>query len=156
MRKQRDSVEGMTWMEYVTRHAGTVQREIATAAGVTPSAVSRWSESTPKPEVVATFARHFGRPVLEAFIAAGFLTPTEAGEVPSATPSLTSLSDEELLEEVAKRMREGGSSASTDVPPKKSGGGGEPRSLSDYKRRRLDDAAQLQQDAADHPDDDPR
>lgn len=52
--------------------------------------------------------------------------------------------------------REGGSSASTDVPPKKSGGGGEPRSLSDYKRRRLDDAAQLQQDAADHPDDDPR
>lgn len=67
-----------------------------------------------------------------------------------------SVSDEQLLDEIATRMRRGGSDAGTAGPPKKSGGGGEPRSLSDYKRRRLDDAAQLQQDAADHPDDDPR
>ena len=43
--------------------------------------------------------------MLEAFIAAGFLTPEEAGEQPSAPPSLASLDDDQLLREVRARMK---------------------------------------------------
>lgn len=95
----------MTWWEYVTRiAAGEEQAAIAKRAGVGQSMVSRWQTSTPRPENVATFARAYDRPVLEAFVAAGFLTPEEAGERPSAPPSLASLTDDELIDEVRRRM----------------------------------------------------
>ena len=97
----------MTWWEYVTRTAaGEEQAAIAKRAGVGQSMVSRWQTSTPRPENVAAFARAYDRPVLEAFVAAGFLTPEEAGERPSAPPSLASLTDDELIEEVGRRMKE--------------------------------------------------
>ena len=82
------------------------QQDVAAAAGVTAPTVSRWSrrEQGVDPRAAATFARTNGRPVLEAFVAAGFLTPEEANETPTATPSLGSLTDEQLLHEVRRRM----------------------------------------------------
>ena len=70
--------------------------------------VSRWFSqgSLPDPATAARLARSYDRPVLEAFVAAGFLTPEEAGERPSAPPSLVSLTDDELIEEVGRRMKE--------------------------------------------------
>ena len=59
--------------------------------------------------------------MLEAFVAAGFLTPEEAGEQPSAAPSLFGLTDDELLTEVARRMREGGTNVGTTAASGKSG-----------------------------------
>ena len=106
------SVEGMTWWAYVQRHsAGAPNAHIARAVGITPPSVGRWSKPGvgPDPAQAAAFARAYGRPVLEAFIAAGFLTPDEAGERPSAPPSLASLDDDDLLDEVRRRMH-GGSS----------------------------------------------
>lgn len=102
----------MTWWEYVQRTAGDeTQAQIAARIGITGPSVGRWSRgSNPDPDVAARFAREFGRPVLEAFIAANYLTPEEAGEQPSAVPSLTELSHDELLAEVRRRM-EGGSDA---------------------------------------------
>ena len=89
--------EAMTWWEYVARTAaGEEQAAIAKRVGLGQSMISRWK---------------VGRPVLEAFIAAGFLTPEEASEIPSAPPSLASLDDDDLLAEVRRRMQGGQSDA---------------------------------------------
>lgn len=106
---------GVNWWMYVTRVSeGALQKEIAARAGVEQSTVSRWKRggSVPDPVPVAAFARAYHRPVLEAFIAAGFLTAKEAGERPLALPlsPLTSLTDDELLDEVRRRMNQRGSS----------------------------------------------
>ena len=106
--------EAMTWWEYVARTAaGEEQAAIAKRVGLGQSMISRWKVSVPRPENAAAFARAYGRPVLEAFIAAGFLTPEEASEIPSAPPSLASLDDDELLAEVRRRMQGGQSDAGT-------------------------------------------
>jgi len=81
----------------------------------------------PDPVPVAAFARAYHRPVLEAFIAAGFLTAQEAGEQPTALPlsPVKSLTDDELLDEVRRRLSLRGGSA----PPAGAveDGGPEPR-----------------------------
>lgn len=104
-----ETMDAMTWWDYVKRHsAGAVNSHIAEAVGITPSSVGRWGKgSKPDPAQAAAFARAYGRPVLEAFVAAGFLTAAEAGEKPSAPPSLASLSGDELLDEVRRRMQGG-------------------------------------------------
>lgn len=104
----------MTWWAYVQRHAeGENNSVIARKVGLTPSSVGRWAKDTrPDPIPAAAFARAYGRPVLEAFVAAGFLTPEEAKQRPSAAPSLASLTDDDLLNEVRRRMA-GGSDAGT-------------------------------------------
>lgn len=132
----------MTWWEYVTRTAaGEEQAAIAKRAGVGQSMVSRWQTSTPRPENVAAFARAYDRPVLEAFVAAGFLTSEEAGERPSAPPSLVSLTDGELIEEVSRRMKEGRDAGNTRQKIVQLG-----------QRRPYADGLPLEH-AADHPDD---
>lgn len=62
--------------------------------------------------------------MLEAFVAAGYLTPEEANERPSARPSLAELSDDDLLGEVRRRMQ-GGQSWGDGEPsgPEDEGGG---------------------------------
>lgn len=101
----------MSWGRYVTEHSrGEVNRLIAAKVDVTESNVSRWKSGqtkAPAADAVARFARAYGRPVLEAFIAAGFLTEAEAGAKPEAPagPVLNSLTDEQLLDEVRARMR---------------------------------------------------
>lgn len=65
------------WSAYLVRVAGTDNRAvIAQAAGVHPSAVSRWLRGTTQPTNaanVAAFALHFHRSPLEAFVAAELL-----------------------------------------------------------------------------------
>lgn len=114
----------MTWWAYVQRVApGQPNARIAKETGIAPSSVGRWGKgSGPDPEAAANFARAYDRPVLEAFIAAGFLTAAEAGEKPSAAPSLASLSADDLLKEVRRRMEGGQSwgeveSGSEEPPP---------------------------------------
>jgi len=97
----------MNWWRYVERiSAGDDQKAIAAKAGIDQSTVSRWksSKSPGKAENVAAFARAYERPVVEAFVAAGFITGEEAGERPAAAPSLDDLTDDELLAEVRRRM----------------------------------------------------
>ena len=66
------------WWRYVQkiahRHSA---HEIARRVGLSASSVSRWRESAPKPETVRAFARAYGRPVIEAFIAAGYMQPED-------------------------------------------------------------------------------
>lgn len=99
----------MSWWDYVERVANTTrQRDIQDRTGIDASNFSRWKTGqTPRPVLVAQFARAYDRPVLEAFVAAGFLTPEEAAERPTAPPSLAQLTDDQLLDEVRARMSEG-------------------------------------------------
>lgn len=101
------NVHVVDWSGYVDSVTSDGPTIIASRIGVSGPTVSRWWGTTlrPRPEHVAEFARKYGRPVLEAFLAAGFLTPKEADQQPSARPSLATLSDEELLEEVRARMK---------------------------------------------------
>lgn len=119
----------MAWWAYVQRHSdGATNARIAESVGITPPSVGRWSKPGARPDPVqaAAFARAYGRPVLEAFIAAGFLTAEEAGERPTAPPSLATLSDDELLAEVRRRM-EGGQQRWLDTggPEDDDDGGGD-------------------------------
>lgn len=116
----------MTWWEYVTRIGGDNQSVIARKIGLSTATVSRWRKSAPTPENVGLFAKKFEQPVLEAFIAAGFLTPEEAGERPRQAPSLDELDDSELLDEVARRMRRGETNGDPEAPEKTRNGGPTP------------------------------
>ncbi|MCC5574558.1 hypothetical protein IMZ11_02745 [Microtetraspora sp. AC03309] len=95
----------MSWWEYVQRVAGTASpSEIGRRTGIGQSSVGRWQLSSPKVESVAAFAKAYERPVLEAFIAAGFLTEEEAGvsEIPT---DLSYVPGEVLVAELARRLK---------------------------------------------------
>lgn len=70
------------WSEYVVRVAGTdVSTAIADRTGVSQPTISRWLKADKKPSAghAAKFALTYGVDVLETFVAAGLLTPEEAG-----------------------------------------------------------------------------
>ncbi|MBQ1444113.1 MAG: helix-turn-helix transcriptional regulator [Renibacterium sp.] len=97
----------MVWSDYLKATAPAAQqRDIAQAAGVDQATVSRWQRSgvPPRPENVAAFARAYRRPVLEAFVAAGFLSNDEAKERPRGRPRLDLIEDAELLAELGRRL----------------------------------------------------
>lgn len=92
------------WWEYVQRITdGATQATIAERVGVRQSSVARWRATAPKPATVIAFARAYGRPVLEAFVAAGYLSEEDAAltEIQATARDLT---DEELIAELQRRM----------------------------------------------------
>lgn len=98
----------MSWPEYVrTVAAETQHAQIARDIGVTQPTVTRWftQSARPDPKTAAAFAKAFSRPVLEAFIAAGFLSPEEARQQPPAMLDLNLLDDDALINELARRLR---------------------------------------------------
>lgn len=108
----------------MTDAAGTdAQVEIAKRVKVDQSTVSRWkvTDSGGKPENVRKVAEAYGRPVLEAFVAAGFLNAAEARARITAAPDFSQLTNDELLKLVRARMTEGsgehvdGSATNTDA-----------------------------------------
>lgn len=126
MPRYADSVSPMNaWWAYVTEKSGSdAAPPIARKLGIDQSTVNRWRTSIPQPERVALFARTYGRPVIEAFVAAGFLTAEEAGQKVEPIVDADVLSDEDLVAQVAKRL-----ARSRDV--------GEPRELSKDELDRL-------------------
>lgn len=112
----------MSWATYLKEHTqGEVGRVTAEKLGVTESNISRWRRGGQVPDArhVVQFARVYGRPVLEALVAAEFITEAEAKVRPSAAPSLGSLSDDELVGEILRRMRRGGGGDAGSAAPMK-------------------------------------
>jgi transcriptional regulator with XRE-family HTH domain len=102
-------VSSAWWMYVEQTAAGDSQARIAARIGLTGPSVGRWAKGAlPDPSTAAEFARQYGRPVLEAFLAAGFLTPEEAGETPAQRHSIGTISNEELLAEIRARFTKAG------------------------------------------------
>src|SRR5690606_3535974 len=114
------SVSPVSWQDYVRSHLqGRTQAAIAAQVDVSAGAVSRWLNGTQGVDAgrAIRFARAMGDEPLTALIAAGYLTPQEAGQKPAAPPVLSALTDEQLLDEVRGRMRRGeGSGAEQPAP----------------------------------------
>ncbi|GGK62107.1 hypothetical protein Sme01_04050 [Sphaerisporangium melleum] len=84
------------WWEYVTTvSGGATQTAIADRVGISQASVARWRTTQPKSENIAGFARAYGRPVLEAFVAAGFLDE-EDFQVTEVAPDIESMPNDEL------------------------------------------------------------
>lgn len=101
----------MSWREFVVATMGAdQQQEAAAKASLNASTISRWLNTGKPGEAtnVAAFARAYGTSVLEAFVAAGFLSADEAKARPQRAPDFTQLTNDELLELVRARMREEG------------------------------------------------
>lgn len=88
----------------ITDHASGVA--ISRAAEVDAGNVSRWKTGKVKPsaESVVKIARTWGKPPVEALVAAGYLSSAEASEVIEVHTGLATLTDAELIAEVQQRM----------------------------------------------------
>ena len=86
----------MTWPEYVRRLSrGDHQVAIEATTSIDQGTVSRWlnGKTTPSPAQAAKFAQAYDGNVLEAFVAAGFLTAEEAGRPPAAPQGFAAMVD---------------------------------------------------------------
>lgn len=94
-----------TWAEYVRRvTAHLSQAKAAELAGVNAAAVSRWVRGeAPRAESVVAFARALGVPPVEALVAAGYISSTEANHAIEVRTPISDYSDVELLDELRRR-----------------------------------------------------
>lgn len=115
------AVTASSWAEYVQRHLDALGWDNATLSRVAQlpdgrridrSLIGRWiNEGTqPSIESIRAVARALDRDIREGLVAAGKLTAEEVGmfideDLPPTSPDLRLLSDDELLDEVRRRMR---------------------------------------------------
>lgn len=101
-----------TWPQYVRRHSRNAhQEDIAYAVGVDQSTVARWLDlerwnagKRPMPDQVVKFAKAYGRKPVEAFIAAGYLSPEDITGPVEIAVSMDDVSDEDLVKGLADRL----------------------------------------------------
>jgi len=97
-----------SWWNYVTRTAKTdVQKTMAADTGISETAFSRWKRGANRPEAphVITFARAYGRPPVEALVAANILKPDDVAAVIEVHNEISAIADDDLLAEVGRRMK---------------------------------------------------
>jgi transcriptional regulator with XRE-family HTH domain len=99
------------WPDYVRRIAGELtQLEIAAKTGLAQTNIGRWLRDAPgQPQAnsVVIFARAFDQPPVEALMAAGYLTPAEAGikaRLPKSRTPIREYSVNELIDELSRRF----------------------------------------------------
>lgn len=97
-----------SWDTYVSRTVGpgTSQVEIAERTGIDQTTISRWLSGGPRPrtpQMVTRFARGYDRPVLEAFIAAGLISTSDARVRVVKPRSLAGFTLAELWHEINRR-----------------------------------------------------
>jgi len=80
---------------------GMTRHGVAQALKMTYSTLARQLDGTLKVETVVAACRHFGAPLIPAFVAAGFITQEEAD---AAQLSLTQVADRDLVAEMTKRL----------------------------------------------------
>lgn len=99
------------WQQYVRRVTRNMtQSRIADLTGAAQTNIGRWLRGetpAPKAESVVAFARALGHEPLEALIAAGYLTPEEAGATVKVSPSLAGITTRQLLDELDRRIVSG-------------------------------------------------
>lgn len=101
----------LTWLEYLNRLPGTpMDKEIAQAADIAASTVSRWrTGQDPRPAHAVAVARAYGRHPFGALSAAGYLTDDEMASLLDGKPiaelvSIDNFRTATLANEVARRV----------------------------------------------------
>jgi transcriptional regulator with XRE-family HTH domain len=79
--------------------------DLANSSGLNRSGIQRWKAGTLRPDVdnARRLAEAFGRPLLEVLVAADILTEEEA-KLQASIPDPASLSNQQLLLEVGRRL----------------------------------------------------
>lgn len=98
---------GEDWTHYVRRIThGLPRKDIASAAGIHVSGVSRWLTGTsrPSPDKVIAFARSLHQNALEALVAAGYLSADDITGAVSVVQSLDTVPSDTLLDELRARL----------------------------------------------------
>lgn len=99
--------ELMKWIDKRIAEANTTAASIADKAGINKSTITKWrGGSQPRPGDLRMVANALGAPVLEAFLAAGYLKPGDTRKVVQVDRPLDQRSDEELVAEVNRRLKE--------------------------------------------------
>lgn len=97
-------LEKVTWRQYVrTIATGDTNVEISRKTGIGQSTISRWG--TPRIQDAVAFARGYNQPVLEALIAAGFITAADAhADITISIQKRENLTNPEILDLLAQRL----------------------------------------------------
>lgn len=105
---QGEIAQAKWWQYVVTVTGNAAQKDIAAAAGIDQSSISRWQRGsiTPRAEAVVALARAYGRSPVEALVAAGYLNSNELGvvELTTLTGDLSGASIDSLLSELRRRL----------------------------------------------------
>lgn len=98
----------MNWAEYVSRLiAGRDQDDVADDVGVSQGTLSRWVNNkvaSPEPKMAVRMARACNANPLEALVVIGLLHADELNAVVKLGLDPDSLTSEELIEAVARRL----------------------------------------------------
>lgn len=119
--------------------------QLASAAGYDKSLVTKWSQGKHvSPKLARDTALALNAPVLDAFIAAGYLTPEDTRAKVVERP-IKLLSNEELLAEVGHRMKgaRGGVADQTEPSASPEGDQGEEATSAEELNQRARDLAIL-------------
>lgn len=111
--------ETQWWAYLQTLMAGENQQDAAKRVGISKSNFTRWKAgSKADPEFVVKIARAYGTNVLQALVAAEFLTEEEANltAITIGGPSLDDATNDELVAEIADRLREAGGGTVHQLP----------------------------------------
>lgn len=93
------------WIDAKAKARGTTASAVAARAGVNKATVSKWrTGQSPDPDMVRRIASALDAPVLEAFIAAGFLDRSDTTKVIELPRALADLDATELTDELHRRL----------------------------------------------------
>ncbi|QBZ30797.1 XRE family transcriptional regulator [Corynebacterium diphtheriae subsp. lausannense] len=101
-------MQSTRWWDYITGIIGdSTYSQAATKAGFDKSAFTRWKKGArADPDFVVKIARAYDANVLEALVAAGFITEAEAKlqEIKVGGITLNDASNQQLLDEIMHRL----------------------------------------------------
>lgn len=101
-------MQSTRWWDYITGIIGdSTYSQAATKAGFDKSAFTRWKKGArADPDFVVKIARAYNANVLEALVAAGFITEAEAKlqEIKVGGITLNDASNQQLLDEIMHRL----------------------------------------------------
>jgi hypothetical protein len=90
-------------------------REMARAIGIDATTLNRRLRSEPPVQTVVAICRAYRLNVVQVFVRVGYITASEAAEGAVAS-ALQSASDEQLAEEMLRRVREGSAGTAITEP----------------------------------------
>ncbi|WP_082359811.1 helix-turn-helix transcriptional regulator [Rhodococcus opacus] len=99
------------WGSFISSHLATngwSQNRLAKDTGINASVISRWINDGMEPGVksIRLVAEAFGVPVTRALLAAGAVTADELGILPVVAPDPDLLTDDELVRQLDRRLRQ--------------------------------------------------